>query len=157
MPANGQTSVNGNFLVARVSRPRDLPSTPVWQAAYRPEHCFFNPGDAQTSPRRSRRRLLGAPSGQLSAGRPPILDDFGLKPLTPDSPEDLYDVINERYEKRSVILTSNRAPAEWPVLFCDSPLASAGLDLLAHRAEVVVIRGDKIPREGPLQNAKWTC
>ena len=77
--------------------------------------------------------------------------------MTPDSPEDLYDVINERYEKRSVILTSNRAPAEWPVLFCDSPLASAGLDLLAHRAEVVVIRGDKIPREGPLQNAKWTC
>ncbi|MBT3265685.1 ATP-binding protein [Candidatus Poribacteria bacterium] len=71
-----------------------------------------------------------------------ILDDFGLKPLTPPGPEDLYDVINERYEQGSVILTSNRAPAEWPDLFGDPLLASAGLDRLAHRAEVVVIRGD---------------
>ena len=71
-----------------------------------------------------------------------ILDDFGLKPLTPPSPEDLYDVINERYEKGSIVLTSNRAPAEWPELFGDPLLASAGLDRLAHRAEVIVIDGD---------------
>ena len=43
-----------------------------------------------------------------------ILDDFGLRPLSPPSPEDLYDVINERYEKGSILLTSNRSPAEWP-------------------------------------------
>ena len=71
-----------------------------------------------------------------------LLDDFGLKPLSPPGPEDLYDVINERYEQGSIILTSNRAPAEWPELFGDPLLASAGLDRLAHRAEVVVIRGD---------------
>jgi DNA replication protein DnaC len=71
-----------------------------------------------------------------------LLDDFGLKPLTPPGPEDLYDVINERYEQGSVVLTSNRAPAEWPELFGDPLLASAGLDRLAHRAEVVIIRGD---------------
>ena len=33
-----------------------------------------------------------------------ILDDFGLKPLPPPSPEDLYDVINERYERGSILL-----------------------------------------------------
>ena len=71
-----------------------------------------------------------------------ILDDFGLKPLAPPGPADLYDVINERYEEGSIILTSNRAPTEWPELFGDPLLASAGLDRLAHRAEVVVIRGD---------------
>jgi len=70
-----------------------------------------------------------------------ILDDFGLKPLAPPSPEDLYDVINERYERGSILLTSNRAPAEWPDLFRDPLLASAGLDRLTHRAEIVVIRG----------------
>jgi DNA replication protein DnaC len=70
-----------------------------------------------------------------------ILDDFGLKPLQPPSPEDLYDVINERYERGSILLTSNRAPAEWPDLFRDPLLASAGLDRLLHRAEVVLIRG----------------
>ena len=71
-----------------------------------------------------------------------VLDDFGLKPLQPPSPEDLYDVINERYEHGSIMLTSNRAPAEWPDLFRDPLLASAGLDRLLHRAEVIVIRGD---------------
>jgi DNA replication protein DnaC len=71
-----------------------------------------------------------------------ILDDFGLKPLAPPAPEDLYDLINERYEQGSIVLTSNRAPAEWPDIFGDPLLASAGLDRLAHRAEIVIIRGD---------------
>ncbi len=70
-----------------------------------------------------------------------ILDDFGLKSILPPGPEDLYDVINERYEKGSILLTSNRAPAEWPDLFQNPLLASAGLDRLLDRAEVVIIRG----------------
>jgi DNA replication protein DnaC len=70
-----------------------------------------------------------------------VLDDFGLKPLQPPAPEDLYDVIHERYERGSILLTSNRAPAEWPDLFGDPLLASAGLDRLAHLAQVLVITG----------------
>lgn len=77
-----------------------------------------------------------------------VLDDFGLKPLQPPAPEDLYDLINERYEKGSILLTSNRAPAEWPELFGDPLLASAGLDRLAHRAEVVVITGSSYRAQG---------
>jgi len=77
-----------------------------------------------------------------------ILDDFGLKPLQHPAPEDLYDVINERYERGSVMLTSNRAPAEWPDLFRDPLLASAGLDRLMHRAEVVIIRGASFRAQG---------
>jgi DNA replication protein DnaC len=49
-----------------------------------------------------------------------ILDDFGLKPIQPPGPEDLYDIINERYEKGSILLTSNRAPSEWQVIFLES-------------------------------------
>lgn len=77
-----------------------------------------------------------------------ILDDFGLKPLTPPGPEDLYDIINERYEKGSIMLTSNRAPAEWAELFGDPLLASAGLDRLAHHAEVLVITGHSFRAQG---------
>ena len=77
-----------------------------------------------------------------------ILDDFGLKPLTPPMPEDLYDIINERYERGSIMLTSNRAPSEWPTLFGDPLLASAGLDRLAHRATVVVITGTSFRAQG---------
>jgi DNA replication protein DnaC len=70
-----------------------------------------------------------------------VLDDFGLKPLQPPGPEDLYDVINGRYEQGSILLTSNRAPNEWPDLFGDPLLASAGLDRLAHLAQILVISG----------------
>lgn len=71
-----------------------------------------------------------------------ILDDFGLKPLQAPAPTDLYDVINERYERASILLTSNRPPGEWPGLFGDPLLAAAGIDRLAHRAEIIIIRGD---------------
>ena len=77
-----------------------------------------------------------------------VLDDFGLKPLPHPAPEDLYDVINERYERGSILLTSNRAPAEWPDLFRDPLLASAGLDRLTHRAEIVIIRGASFRAQG---------
>jgi DNA replication protein DnaC len=70
-----------------------------------------------------------------------VLDDFGLKGLHAPGPEDLYDIINTRYERGSIILTSNRAPDEWPDLFGDPLLASAGLDRLNHNAAVVVITG----------------
>lgn len=70
-----------------------------------------------------------------------IMDDFALRPLTPTGAEDLYDVINERYEKGSILLTSNRAPQEWPDTFSNPLLASAGLDRLGDRAEMLVIRG----------------
>jgi DNA replication protein DnaC len=70
-----------------------------------------------------------------------VLDDFGLKPLQPPAPSDLYDLIDGRYERGSIILTSNRAPAEWPDLFLDPLLASAGLDRLGDKAEVLVLTG----------------
>jgi DNA replication protein DnaC len=70
-----------------------------------------------------------------------VLDDFGLRPLQPPGPEDLYDVIDARYEQGSILITSNRAPSEWSDLFVDPLLASAGLDRLLHHAEVLVITG----------------
>lgn len=70
-----------------------------------------------------------------------VLDDFGLKPLPPSGPADLYDVIDQRYETGSIVLTSNRAPTEWPELFSDPLLASAGLDRLGDRAYLLTITG----------------
>ena len=78
-----------------------------------------------------------------------VLDDFGLKPLEPPyGPTDLFDVINERYEQGSILLTSNRAPTEWPDVFGNPLLASAGLDRLAHHAETVVITGTSFRARG---------
>jgi len=71
-----------------------------------------------------------------------ILDDFGLRPITVQGADDLYEIIHCRYERSSTILTSNRSPAEWPEVFGDSLLASAALDRLTHHARVTVITGE---------------
>jgi len=70
-----------------------------------------------------------------------VIDDFGLKPMQSPATQDMYDVIDARYERGSILLTSNRAPAEWASWFADPLLASAGLDRLSHRAHVIVITG----------------
>jgi DNA replication protein DnaC len=77
-----------------------------------------------------------------------LLDDFGLKPLVNPAPSDLYDVMNERYEVGSMLVTSNRAPTEWPHLLGNPLLASTGLDRLAHHAETVVITGGRFRAPG---------
>ncbi len=70
-----------------------------------------------------------------------VLDDFGLQPLTAQAAQDLYDLISERYEHGSLIVTSNRALEEWPAVFGNDLLASAALDRLTHHAHTLIIRG----------------
>ena len=55
---------------------------------------------------------------------------------------DLYEIITERYEKGSLIITSNRAFEEWGEIFSNDLLASAALDRLTHHSHALVIRGD---------------
>jgi DNA replication protein DnaC len=80
-----------------------------------------------------------------------IIDDFGLKPLRPPATEDFYDVISERYEKGATVVTSNRALEEWPQLFGDPLLASAGLDRLFHNAHALIITGSSFRTRGRLR------
>ncbi len=76
-----------------------------------------------------------------------VLDDFGLKPLRPPGPEDLYDIIHERYERASILLTSNRDRSEWADLFGEPLLASAALDRLTHRAHFLEVTGSSYRAE----------
>jgi DNA replication protein DnaC len=71
-----------------------------------------------------------------------VLDDFGLQPLSPQAVQDLYEIITERYERGSLIITSNRAFDEWPEVFGNALLASAALDRLTHHAHTLTIRGN---------------
>ncbi len=71
-----------------------------------------------------------------------MLDDFGLQPLSAQGVQDLYEIITERYERKSLIITSNRAFEEWAAVFNNDLLASAALDRLTHHAHTLIIRGD---------------
>ena len=70
-----------------------------------------------------------------------VLDDFGLHPPSAQGAQDLYEIISERYERRSIIITSNRALEEWAELFGNDLLASAALDRLTHHAQTLILRG----------------
>jgi DNA replication protein DnaC len=77
-----------------------------------------------------------------------VIDDFGLRPLTTQGAEDLYELIRERYERKSLILTSNRAFQEWPDAFGEPLLASAALDRLTHHCQTLVITGQSYRQRG---------
>jgi DNA replication protein DnaC len=83
-----------------------------------------------------------------------IVDDLGLRPLVHDEPVDLYEVIRQRYQRASTIMTSNRALEEWHPLFADTLLASAAMDRLLHHAHVLVIEGDSYRNPPPAKRAK---
>ncbi len=70
-----------------------------------------------------------------------VLDDFGVIPLPQQAIEDLYEIIRERYERCSIVMTSNRAPDEFSEVFGNPLLASAALDRLTHHAHVIEIKG----------------
>lgn len=78
-----------------------------------------------------------------------ILDDFGLKPMRPPGSEDLYEVIDGRYQRGPTILTTNRDFDEWPELFDQPVLASAAIDRMGHGARRVTITGDSYRAKGP--------
>ncbi len=82
-----------------------------------------------------------------------ILDDFGLQTLNEAQQEDLYQVIAQRYEKSSTIITSNRDFDEWPSIFINPLLGTAALDRLVHKGIEIVIEGDSYR----LAQFKKTC
>jgi DNA replication protein DnaC len=71
-----------------------------------------------------------------------VLDDFGLQSLNESQQEDLYNLIVHRYERNSMIITSNRDFDEWPGIFSNPLLGSAALDRLVHKGMQIVIEGE---------------
>jgi len=70
-----------------------------------------------------------------------IIDDMGIKKLPKQSGEYLFEIIMRRYELHSTVMTSNRPLDEWGKLIGDVPTATAILDRVLHRAEIIQITG----------------
>lgn len=77
-----------------------------------------------------------------------ILDDFGLRPLSSQAADELYELISERYERHAIAVTSNRAFSEWAEVFGDGLLANAALDRLTHHSQTLVMRGSSYRQRG---------
>ena len=72
-----------------------------------------------------------------------VCDELGYLPIDKTGADLLFQIISHRYEKGSLIVTTNRVFKNWPEIFNnDSTLTSALLDRLLHHTETVVIEGD---------------
>lgn len=71
-----------------------------------------------------------------------VLDELGYIPMDKIGADLLFQIISQRYERGSIILTTNKAYKQWPSIFNnDAGITSAILDRLLHQAETVVIEG----------------
>jgi DNA replication protein DnaC len=78
-----------------------------------------------------------APTTEVGAGS----QARGYLPVVPDGGSLFFQLVNARYEKGAMILTSNRGFAEWGEIFGDPVVATALLDRLLHHAVVIQIEG----------------
>ena len=86
-----------------------------------------------------------------------ILDELGFVPFDRTAGELLFNVIADRYERKSVMLTSNLSFSEWPKVFAgDEKLTTALLDRLADGATVITPKGKsfRMRRRGQTQSAQ---
>ena len=70
-----------------------------------------------------------------------IIDDFGLKPLKANEDEYLHEIIADRYESKSTIVTSNLDVTEWQDAFPNKLLGAATIDRLQHHAYQITLEG----------------
>jgi DNA replication protein DnaC len=76
-----------------------------------------------------------------------ILDDLGYVQQSRDEMEVLFTFLSERYERKSVIITSNLVFSEWDRIFKDPMTTAAAIDRLVHHAVIVEMTGPSIRNE----------
>ncbi|MCK5802497.1 MAG: IS21-like element helper ATPase IstB [Lentisphaeria bacterium] len=82
-----------------------------------------------------------------------VIDELGYLPVDRVGAELLFQVLGERYEKASTVITTNRAYKEWAVTFAnDATLTSAVLDRVVHHCETIVIEGESYRMKGRIDN-----
>jgi DNA replication protein DnaC len=90
---------------------------------------------------RDEKRLLRLQS-QLAAHKLLIVDELGYVPLSPTGAELLFEVFSQRYERGSIIVTSNLPFEEWTSIFGSERLTGALLDRLTHHVHILELNGD---------------
>lgn len=89
-----------------------------------------------------------------------IIDEVGFLPLDSDQASLLFEVVSRRYERGSIILTSNKSYGQWVEVFSgDQIIATAILDRLLHHGTTIAIKGESYrlkdkKRAGVMQDPK---
>ena len=83
-------------------------------------------------------------------GRYPLLvvDEVGYIPFDPEAAKLMFMLVSSRYERASLIVTSNKPFSAWGGVFGDEIVAAAMIDRLVHHAEIVSLKGDSYRMKG---------
>jgi len=90
---------------------------------------------------RDEKRLLRL-QAQFAAYKLLIIDELGYVPLSPTGAELLFEVFSQRYERGSIIVTSNLPFEDWTSIFGSDRLTGALLDRLTHHVHILEMNGD---------------
>lgn len=71
-----------------------------------------------------------------------IIDELGYMPITKEGANLLFQLVSMRYEKGSIILTTNYNFEDWGRVFQDNVVAAAIIDRLVHHAKIFYINGE---------------
>jgi DNA replication protein DnaC len=71
-----------------------------------------------------------------------IVDEVGYIPFDPEAANLMFTLVSSRYERASMIVTSNKPFSAWGEIFGDEIVAAAMIDRLVHHAEIVALKGD---------------
>jgi DNA replication protein DnaC len=75
-----------------------------------------------------------------------LVDEIGYLSYDARAADLLFQVVSRRYERRSLVLTTNLPFSEWPTIFPNAATATALIDRLVHHAEILAIEGDSYRR-----------
>jgi DNA replication protein DnaC len=75
-----------------------------------------------------------------------IIDDWGPEPLTAEQRRDLLEIVDDRYEKGSLLITSQVPVAQWHDVIADPTFGDAILDRIIHNAHRIELKGDSLRR-----------
>lgn len=80
----------------------------------------------------------------ISLSKPHLLaiDEIGYQTLTNEEAALLFQLVANRYEKGSIVITTNKTFGQWGELMGDNAIATATLDRLLHHAEVIILKGE---------------
>ena len=101
---------------------------------------------------RDDRRLLNL-QRQLSRHKLLIIDELGFVPLSTTGAELLFEVFSQRYERGSILVTTNLPFDEWTDVFGSERLTGALLDRLTHHVHIIEMNGESYRLKGSRQNA----
>lgn len=116
--------------------------------------CFRLPRLVDELTRASALQKRSAFFRQLAKADLLMLDDFGLAPLSDQTKRDLLEIVDDRYDKKSTLLTSQLPVDQWHAYLDEPTLADAILDRLVHNAYRLNLKGESMRKHHTLAKAK---